>query len=38
MLPEINDIVMFLDITKEIWDTIKQTYSKVRDAAQIYEI
>lgn len=29
---------MFLGTTKEIWDTIKETYSKVCDAAQIYEI
>ncbi|KAJ8773456.1 hypothetical protein K2173_004286 [Erythroxylum novogranatense] len=29
---------MFLGTAKEIWDAIKQTYSKVHDAAQIYEI
>lgn len=38
MLPEISDTCMFLSTAKEIWDTIQQTYSKVRDAAQIYEI
>lgn len=37
MLPEISDICMFLETAKEIWDAIRQTYSKV-DAAQIYEI
>lgn len=38
MLPEISDTCMFLGTAKEIWDTVKQMYSKVRDAAQIYEI
>ena len=38
MLPEISGTCMFLTTAKEIWETIRQTYSKVRDAAQIYEI
>ncbi|XP_020249452.1 uncharacterized protein LOC109826836 isoform X2 [Asparagus officinalis] len=38
MLPEISDTCMFLNTAKEIWEAVKQTYSKVRDAAQIYEI
>ncbi|KAK8369509.1 hypothetical protein V6Z12_A01G116000 [Gossypium hirsutum] len=32
------DTCMFLNTSKEIWEAVKQTYSKVRDAAQIYEI
>ena len=38
MVPEINDTMMFLTIAKDIWEAIKVTYSKVHDAAQIYEI
>ena len=38
MLLEISDIVMFLSTTKEIWDVVKLTYSKIHDATQIYEI
>ncbi|KAL5843727.1 hypothetical protein ACOSQ3_009718 [Xanthoceras sorbifolium] len=38
MSPEISDTCMFLNTAKEIWEAIKQTYSKVRDAAKIYEI
>ncbi|KAJ0085405.1 hypothetical protein Patl1_07178 [Pistacia atlantica] len=38
LLPEINDTFMFLPASKEIWETAKETYSKVRDCAQIYEI
>ncbi|XP_043817124.1 uncharacterized protein LOC110624504 isoform X2 [Manihot esculenta] len=38
MLPEISDAYMFLSTAKEIWEAIKQTYSKVHTAAQIYEI
>jgi len=37
-MPEISDTCMFLSTSKEIWEAVKQTYSKVRDAAQIYEI
>ncbi|KAG8488224.1 hypothetical protein CXB51_018059 [Gossypium anomalum] len=38
MMPEISDTCMFLSTSKEIWEAVKQTYSKVRYAAQIYEI
>jgi len=38
MVLEISDTVMFLTIAKEIWEAINLTYSKVKDAAQIYEI
>ena len=38
MLPKINGICMFLTMAKEIWKTVRQTYSKVCDATQIYEI
>jgi hypothetical protein len=38
MLPEISDTCMFLGTAKDIWDAVCQTYSKVHDAAQIYEI
>ena len=38
MDPAISDTCMFLITAKEIWDSIHQTYSKARDAAQVYEI
>ncbi|KAI6704296.1 hypothetical protein NL676_013432 [Syzygium grande] len=38
MDPAISDTCMFLKIAKEIWDSIRRTYSKARDAAQVYEI
>ncbi|XP_071926035.1 uncharacterized protein [Coffea arabica] len=38
MLPEISDTCMFLPTAQDIWTTIRQTYSKARDAALIYEI
>ncbi|XP_073123530.1 uncharacterized protein [Henckelia pumila] len=38
MMPDISDTCMFLTTAKEIWDSIRQTYSKKGDAAQIYEI
>ena len=38
MTPEISDICMFLATAKNIWDAIQQTYSKARDAAQVYEV
>ena len=38
MVPEISDTVMLLIMAKDIWDAISLTYSKVHDAAQIYEI
>ena len=36
--PAISDTYMFLTTAKEIWDSIRQTYSKARDVAQVYEI
>lgn len=36
--PKISDTCMFLDTTKEVWDCVHETYSKVNDATQIYEI
>ncbi|XP_052625897.1 uncharacterized protein LOC128132928 [Lactuca sativa] len=38
MQPEISGTCMFLTTAKDIWDTIKQMYSKVHDAALVYEI
>jgi len=38
MVPEISDTVMFFTTTKDIWEAINLTYSKVKDASQIYEI
>ena len=38
MTPEISNICMFLATAKDIWDAIQQTYSKARDAAQVYEV
>ncbi|XP_059639462.1 uncharacterized protein LOC132281810 [Cornus florida] len=38
MNPEISDTCMFLSTAKEVWDAVRQTYSKARDAAQVYEI
>ena len=38
MIPEISDTCMFLATAKDIWDAIQQTYSKARDAAQVYEV
>ncbi|RVX08315.1 Retrovirus-related Pol polyprotein from transposon RE1 [Vitis vinifera] len=38
MTPEISNTCMFLAIAKDIWDAIQQTYSKARDAAQVYEV
>ena len=35
---EISDTRMFLATAKDIWDAIQQTYSKARDAAQVYEV
>ncbi|KAL6331497.1 hypothetical protein AAG906_011437 [Vitis piasezkii] len=36
--PAISNTCMFLTTAKEIWDSIHRTYSKARDAAQVYEI
>lgn len=38
MMPEISDTVMFMATAKDIWDAIQQTYSKAKDAAQVYEV
>ena len=38
MTLEISDTCMFLATAKDIWDAIQQTYSKARDAAQVYEV
>ncbi|KAI9194566.1 hypothetical protein LWI28_007174 [Acer negundo] len=38
MTPEVSDTCMFMETAKNIWDTCMQTYSRVRDAAQIYDI
>ena len=38
MTPTISDACMFLSTTKEIWESIRHTYLKARDAAQVYEI
>ncbi|KAJ1413324.1 hypothetical protein SESBI_19709 [Sesbania bispinosa] len=38
MIPEISDTCMFLNSAKEIWDALEQTYSKAKDAAQVYEV
>lgn len=38
MSPEISDTCIFLTTAKDIWEAVRQTYSKVRDAAQVYEI
>jgi len=37
MTPEVSDTCMFMKTTKEVWDICKVNYSKVGDAAQIYE-
>jgi len=38
MVLEISDTCIFLRSTKEIWEAIEQTYSKAKDAAQIYDV
>ena len=38
MLPEISSTCMFLSIVKEVWEVMRQTYSKVHDAEQVFEI
>jgi hypothetical protein len=38
MIPEISDTCMFLSTAKEIWDAIEETYSKAKDAAQVYDV
>jgi hypothetical protein len=29
---------MFLSTAKDIWNAIEQTYSKAKDAAQVYDV
>ena len=36
MTPKVSDTCMFLTMIKKIQDSIRQTYSKVRNAAQIF--
>lgn len=38
ILPEINDTCIFLPNSREIGEAVKETYSKVKDAAQIYNL
>ncbi|KAG6775743.1 hypothetical protein POTOM_019236 [Populus tomentosa] len=38
IMPEVCGPYMFLVTAKDIWDAVRQTYSKVKDAALIYEI
>lgn len=38
MIPEISDTCMFLATAKDDQDEIQQTYSKAKDAAQVYEV
>ena len=38
MTIEISGACMFFTTAREIWESIQQTYSKVRDFAQIFEI
>ena len=37
-MPEVSNACMFLIEVKEISESCRQTYSKLQDAAQIYEI
>lgn len=38
MNTEICDTIMFLRLTKYIWDAIEQTYSEAKTAAQVYTV
>ncbi|GAV80163.1 UBN2_3 domain-containing protein, partial [Cephalotus follicularis] len=38
MDPTISDTCMLLKTAKEIWDSIRRTYLKARDAVQVYKI
>jgi hypothetical protein len=38
MAPEISDTCMFLNTAKEIWKALEESYSKAKDAAQIYDV
>ena len=37
MTLEVSDAYMFMKTTKEVWDSYKANYSKVGDAAQIWD-
>ena len=38
MIPEISDTCVCFSTAKDIWDALKQTYSKESNAARVYEI
>ena len=38
MQPERSKNYMFLSLSKDIWEMVKQTYFKVQDASVIFEI
>jgi len=38
MTSKISDTCMFLPMTKDVLESIQQTYLKVKDATQIYEL
>jgi len=38
MQPKVSKNFMFLSLAKEIWEIVRQTYSKVEDASMIFEI
>ncbi|KAH1226123.1 hypothetical protein GmHk_11G032873 [Glycine max] len=38
MVLEVSDACMFMKTAKDVWDSCKQNYYEVGDAAQIYEI
>ena len=38
IMPKVYGPYMFLITTKNIWDAVRQTYSKVKDVALIYQI
>lgn len=38
MQPDISRNYMFLNTAKEVWETVQQTFSKVRDASVIFEV
>lgn len=38
MLPDISDDFMMYGIAAEIWDAVKEMYSKQNNTAELYEI
>ena len=38
MQPEVSKNFMFLTSARDIWETMRKTYSKVQDASVIFEI